>query len=330
MFVDKKTDREIQALEAHCEMIERGCGWIGPVKDIDRHLDDDCLYVDVKCTNECGAQMTRNELMDHLHACPKRPCKCSHCHLRHTYEFIHGEHVNQCKKRPIPCPNNCETGMIPRFQMEYHIQMECPLQEVTCEFRDCGCNVTIKRKCITKHRTEYVMEHVAMFLDMSGGERCKTLQSMLLRQVKDAQDKLCATQDKLFATHTELRVTKMSLTSALKHKQEMEELMKSKEMHSKGNGATAQNHTIASRLYYKLKNRPRTYISLFTCIVVSLTLLYLLNPELLSRIVTGIIGFLAIIIMLPLYYYMCCCCLTEAMNTEKKSTYRRKRERFHY
>ena len=162
VFIDRKSERKILALRVYCRVKDRGCGWKGALRELDTHLDTDCQYIDVDCPNSCGEQPKRRNLPDHLrNSCPKRGFSCPYCQYKATYERVANKHWPQCKKYPLPCPNDCGVGTVERGRLEHH-QSECPLQVVECEFSHSGCTEKIRRKDTARHMEENTQKHLVM------------------------------------------------------------------------------------------------------------------------------------------------------------------------
>ena len=94
----------------------------------------------------------------HSATCPKRPWKCQHCEFASTYD-VEMKHMEQCVKYPVPCPNECEIGMVPRCDVEKH-RTECPLEPMLCEFVDVGCSVKVARRDFKRHMEESLQQHL--------------------------------------------------------------------------------------------------------------------------------------------------------------------------
>ena len=61
---------------------------------------------------------------------------CQYCGVDGEYQLIEGEHKHLCPKFPLPCPNKCDVGSVPRQDITEHRKM-CPLEEVECS-NECG------------------------------------------------------------------------------------------------------------------------------------------------------------------------------------------------
>ena len=189
-FPNKQADREIRSLRVMCTNKERGCEWQGELNDINNHLgnSDGCLFEDVKCSNECGKMLQRQYLTSHVETeCPCRKVDCQYCYITGEHHLIQGEHKEQCLKLPLPCPNKCEVGSVPREDMEAH-RKECPLEIIQCDYHSIGCTVKVNRATKRKHDEEKVGEHLLMI-------------------------KLAKTEDRLACTETKLSLTETRLGS---------------------------------------------------------------------------------------------------------------------
>ena len=163
-FPNKQLDREVKSLHVMCTNKERGCEWQGELNDIDIHLvnSDGCQFESVNCSYECGKMLQRQYLTGHVKTeCPRRIIDCQYCHITGEHQFIEGEHKERCPKLPIPCPNKCELGSVPREGMEVH-KKECPLEMVQCEYHNVGCEQRMMRKRKRQHEEEKMEEHLSI------------------------------------------------------------------------------------------------------------------------------------------------------------------------
>jgi hypothetical protein len=94
----------------------------------------------------------------HTAACPKHPWQCQYCEFASTSD-LQKEHVEQCTKCPVPCPNKCDVGTVPRCDVEKH-RTECPLEPVACQFADVGCSVKVARRDLKLHMEESQQQHL--------------------------------------------------------------------------------------------------------------------------------------------------------------------------
>ena len=98
-FLNKALKREIDDLEIYCTKQGLGCQWVGELRALQPHIDSakGCGYVEVQCSNKCGAKKKRKELKVHLvRQCPLRKIQCQYCHYEDTYQTITSKHYDEC------------------------------------------------------------------------------------------------------------------------------------------------------------------------------------------------------------------------------------------
>ena len=100
--------------------------------------------------------------MSHVNTeCPRRKVNCQYCHDTGEHQFIEGQHKVECLKLPLPCPNKCEVGNIPRDALRKHLNF-CPLQLIQCKYHIVGCKAIITRKDQKEHSKKMVEEHLSL------------------------------------------------------------------------------------------------------------------------------------------------------------------------
>ena len=148
---NKQIDRVVRSLHVYCTNKEKGCEWQGEVNYIGNHLgrSDGCHFEDVQCSNKCGEMVQRQYLVSHMEAeCPRRMVTCQYCGVAdEEYQLIEGDHKELCPKFPLPCPNKCDVGSVPRQDMTEHRKM-CPLEEVECSNK---CGKILQRQYLDNH-----------------------------------------------------------------------------------------------------------------------------------------------------------------------------------
>ncbi|KAK3084576.1 hypothetical protein FSP39_015701 [Pinctada imbricata] len=163
--VDKEFMKELELLELKCSFVERGCTWLGQMKDLKVHLED-CRYATLVCPKRCGLELEKSQLRAHLHdECPRREIRCDFCSIPILYEQ-EAKHLQVCGKFLIPCPNGCKKGEVPREEIAEHLENKCPKQEVPCPFQEAGCDFVSKRKHMHKHIKEDPIQHLGMACDI--------------------------------------------------------------------------------------------------------------------------------------------------------------------
>ena len=150
--VNKQVERLVKSLSVFCTNKDKGCKWQGELNDINNHLSSSstgCQFQDVQCTNECGKVLQRRHLKNHLDSeCPYNKTHCKYCNARVEQRLINSKHKKECPKIPLPCPNKCKIGSIPRENLQKHLSDECVLQNVKCTNK---CGIVLQRQYLSYH-----------------------------------------------------------------------------------------------------------------------------------------------------------------------------------
>ena len=204
-MLNKALKREIDDLEIRCTKQGLGCQWVGELSSLQTHLvsDTGCEYVEVQCSNKCGAKMKRKELKAHLERqCPLRKIQCQYCHYEDTYQTITSKHYGECPHYPLPCPNKCGTTGIRRADMNNH-RSRCELEPVECPFREAGCKVSVVRKEFDSHMSGNQQNHLLVLLGAYRETKRELVESR--RERDESQAKLHNTDLLLLQTRKELQ-----------------------------------------------------------------------------------------------------------------------------
>ena len=161
-FKDVRAEHEIMTLQVNCSNTDSGCQWEGTVNDIEAHLDS-CPYQLIPCTNECGEDVRRSELGEHLtENCQNCRVKCRYCQKEGLRGLVMSDrHLNKCRDYPLKCSNEECEEVIPRRLLALHNET-CPKAIITCEYNTVGCNKIMKREEKEEHNKESVQEHLQM------------------------------------------------------------------------------------------------------------------------------------------------------------------------
>jgi len=192
-FGNKLSERDIRRLMVYCPSKSSGCNWTGEIRDVAEHRKN-CGYHGATCPNKCGITVQKQFLSLHVEfECPNCEAYCQLCYIVGKKHFIEGEHMDQCPKLPLPCPNNCQDILIVREAMADH-RAVCPLERVKCEYHQMGCDVAVLRRDMADHNTRMMAKH----LDLS--KQCilkiANKYAMVKNSLKQASTKL-AEKDRL-------------------------------------------------------------------------------------------------------------------------------------
>ena len=165
-FPDKNTITKINHLRIHCTNKERGCKWVGHLKDLDTVHRPECPNEIVKCTNkkqsgeQCGAKIQRRDLTVHkTQICQWRKVKCPHCNKEGYHNEITGCHLKVCPDLELPCGiNGCSVKIKRCLMTEHHDG--CPKQIIACRYRFAGCEEKFTRESTQDHNKEFIQHHL--------------------------------------------------------------------------------------------------------------------------------------------------------------------------
>ena len=87
----KNLEKEIQMLEVYCTNKEKGCDWMGTLRDFQVHVEL-CEFLSIDCPNGCDAKFEKRFLSKHQNEdCSKRTILCEFCTIIDfiTKQMIH-------------------------------------------------------------------------------------------------------------------------------------------------------------------------------------------------------------------------------------------------
>ena len=160
--------RKVRQLKVHCSNKSAGCEWVGELGELDSHLkpgsvEGPCNFVYVKCPLQCSQREIRRDLKRHKSSiCAKRPFTCKYCNYESTYIDVVENHWLKCQRYPKVCPNNCSSNKIEWRFLKHHLQKECPLEMIPCQFAFAGCKTKTQRQSMKDHLDDSKDEHLEM------------------------------------------------------------------------------------------------------------------------------------------------------------------------
>ena len=141
------------------------CGAEGVVRQgLAAHLSS-CPLQSVECSNGCGVKVLRRQLEGHLmRDCLKRQVPCEYCKKVSSFEEIMGSHLGVCGHVPLDCPNKCSGQKILRQDLPDHIEKNCPLHVIGCEFSHVGCTARFSRRDREDHIALSQAAHLSLVM----------------------------------------------------------------------------------------------------------------------------------------------------------------------
>lgn len=164
VIVDGKLHDELKNLDVICPLVDNQCTWMGKFHALEEHYSE-CDFVDMQCPNGCGFECLRYAMLLHVKTqCTKRTIKCEFC-SRQFFADLEIEHLKQCTKLPVACPQSCGIKDLSRDEMENHLENECPLHQANCPFQLFGCTYSCIRKDLSPHIDGCFKDHLAKLCD---------------------------------------------------------------------------------------------------------------------------------------------------------------------
>ncbi|XP_066926495.1 TNF receptor-associated factor 3-like isoform X1 [Clytia hemisphaerica] len=169
LFQDNAKQMEILELLVKCPNNQSGsCNWIKELRHLRVHLEVECLFEFVKCTNfGCTAKMERRSLKNHkLSDCKYRLVCCQYCSHQHA-QYTEKSHLKVCTEVPVSC-QDCYQDAIPKSRIGIHRSKECTrrkifeameiqLKDQTAEMKKLQDIIRQQKVEIDQHKTENQM-----------------------------------------------------------------------------------------------------------------------------------------------------------------------------
>lgn len=186
---DPKEARRVKNLKVKCPNYHAGCEWKGTLGDSLQHCDQ-CLYEVIHCPNfeeGCDVRLQRALMQDHAEKdCEKRMYQCQYCRGEGVFSLVTGDHLKECRRYPLPCPNCCGVTEIPRENVDKH-RGKCPNEVITCKFHNIGCTKTVQRRSLQEHLETDKDQHL---------DQALTKIAEMSFQFKNLEERLAALEQK--------------------------------------------------------------------------------------------------------------------------------------
>ncbi|XP_031351931.1 TNF receptor-associated factor 4 isoform X2 [Photinus pyralis] len=116
----------------YCIHNKEGCKWSDELRKLKAHLNT-CKHDAKPCTSNCGAQIPRVLMEDHLkYTCPHRRARCEFCTKDFTGESLEN-HIGNCGHEPVYCENKCGLKVQRRI-LSQHKTSDCFKRLVACRY----------------------------------------------------------------------------------------------------------------------------------------------------------------------------------------------------
>jgi hypothetical protein len=140
------------------------CQWTGRMAELDHHILDKCLFVEVACPNAasgCDALVQRQDIEEHKQLCPFEKIACHLCHKDGILHKDINTHLAVCDMAVISCGNGCGT-LHTRKDASAHEQV-CPQAIIECPFTCFGCTAgALPRAAYEQHQVAAAHSHTEL------------------------------------------------------------------------------------------------------------------------------------------------------------------------
>eukprot|EP01112_Ceratiomyxa_fruticulosa_P012630 TRINITY_DN3505_c0_g2_i5.p1 TRINITY_DN3505_c0_g2~~TRINITY_DN3505_c0_g2_i5.p1 ORF type:complete len:487 (-),score=64.66 TRINITY_DN3505_c0_g2_i5:99-1559(-) len=137
------------------------CSWCNSLSTLDAHLNSECNFHPLPCSNRgCDGMVVRTKMDDHRKECSYRLCECMYCEENIVFLEM-GDHYNVCPSFPVSCPHNREffCPIMPRSALNKHFEV-CPSVVVSCAWLAFGCDFVGKRSEMCSHMQTSSVPHL--------------------------------------------------------------------------------------------------------------------------------------------------------------------------
>lgn len=160
-----------QGLEDHkdtCNQVKFGNIEMHTGRLLYLHLSFVNLQEPIYCEAKCGARILRGRMSIHrVKDCAKRLRRCPHCSREFSADTL-AAHGATCSRSPLPCPQRCDTGPIPRADIESHLRDECKALAIPCTFKEAGCRFKGPRNLLESHLEASTASHLSLMVSLAG------------------------------------------------------------------------------------------------------------------------------------------------------------------
>ena len=197
LISENSLGRELLQRRVYCSNKNLGCRWQGELRKLDQHVSlrsrSDGFGIPCKY---CKKSFKCSAVKDHEEKdCGLRPFSCKYCQWHtSTYDNVTKTHWPVCPRHPVSCPKKC--GESPeRKNLDRHVDNDCPLTVVDCDFHYAGCAVRLPRKDMPDHLKLEVVSHTSLQATYSRVELVEKK-----KQVEQLEEQIHQLKQQMFST----------------------------------------------------------------------------------------------------------------------------------
>lgn len=153
VFPDLAIERYILSLSVFCPNREKGCAWIGELRNMEKHTTEECEVLRIQCTNLCGELISPKQLEKHVNEiCSHRLIDCQFKDIGCTHKVMACKIEDDPHKHLKMVQQRC-TEKITEMQDHYESQLsnlQESLEEQIVELTD---KIHSLQEQVKTHRT---------------------------------------------------------------------------------------------------------------------------------------------------------------------------------
>ena len=192
-FPEVELERTLNGLQVLCTHQHQGCRWVGRLGELEIHLNlnpeperqpEGCHFAPISCIY-CFEFYQRFKIQMHQsEECKQRPTRCKFCDHQSTFDDITQTH--DCAKFPTLC-HQCKHVFL-REDFQYHVDNDCPMTPIDCDFKTVGCRIALPRKDMPVHLQDKLTAHVS--LQMASHKKLEKENERLKKKVSKQQQEI--------------------------------------------------------------------------------------------------------------------------------------------
>ena len=214
-LLDRSLQRKVLEMKVCCSRKKDGCQWVGELRHLVPHENEECVWAVVECSYQCGAHLPRRLMDEHLlDECPQRPIDAK---LESVTRRMETQVEREIKKM--------ETKLM--TEREQH---EREMKKLENKLTAVETDLTAMETGLTAEREQHEREMKAMETKLTAMETGLTAErEQHEREMKAMETKLTAMETELTAEREqherEMKAMETKLTALRdQHKLEMERL----------------------------------------------------------------------------------------------------------
>ncbi|KAL4438604.1 hypothetical protein ABPG74_015502 [Tetrahymena malaccensis] len=126
--------KHLSSLKLDCQNKEKGCLETMLYEQYQKHLEKECMFVDVNCPDEgCQIIILKKDLEEHLKVCEYFLVKCEYCENDYYRKDKKDHEEYVCQNYPVKCDNEQCQEIVKRVDLKKHL-LNCLYKLDICNY----------------------------------------------------------------------------------------------------------------------------------------------------------------------------------------------------